>query len=112
VPGTLGFWQIQPGSTAAPAVYLGTFAINASGVLTYTAGPPPPTVTGLARSGSLNTVSFATIPGVSYSLVYTNKLGGSAAWPAVSGPIIGDGSVDSLTHNTTTNGGFYRISTP
>jgi hypothetical protein len=113
VPGTLGFWQIQPGSTATPAVYLGTFAITANGVLTYTAGPPPPSITGLARSGSLNTVSFATIPGVSYSLVYTNKLGGAAStWPIVSGPIIGDGAVDSLTHNSTTNAGFYRVSTP
>lgn len=113
VPGTLGFWQIQPGSTATPAVYLGTFAINTSGVLTYTAGPPPPAVTGLARSGSLNTVSFATIPGVSYSLVYTNKLGGAVSgWPIVSGPIIGDGGVDSLTHNATTNAGFYRVSSP
>lgn len=115
VPTSFGFWQIAPNS-GATATYVGTFAIDASGNLTFTAGPPagtvvPPTITGIIRAGTLDTVSFTTTSGGNYYLLYSNSLqnGASAGWAEVSGPVSGNGSTQSLAHTTTDTAGFYRV---
>jgi hypothetical protein len=49
------------------------------------------------------------------SLVYTNALGGGAAWPAApTGVLLGDGTnVVFITRSLTTNSaGFFRVSVP
>jgi hypothetical protein len=116
VPGTLGFWQIQ-GTNANPkpaAAYVGTFGIDASGHLTFTAGPAQaaqPTILGITRAGSISTVTFTTASSGNYSLVYTNVLGSPVTtWPAVGASVPGDGANHSLTHtNSTDSAGFYGI---
>lgn len=110
-PGSFGFLAV-PSSTAAVKpldTYIGTFTIDSLGNLTFTAGPPTPVVTGITRSGSVNTVSFSTGLSGNYSLIYTNKLGGSGSWPAASGSVVGDGNTNSLTHVNTDGAGFYKV---
>ncbi|MGA2176870.1 MAG: hypothetical protein ABSH38_17990 [Verrucomicrobiota bacterium] len=116
IPGTVGFWQIQP-TNAIPkpaATYVGSFSIDASGNLNFVAGAPQapqPTIVGFGRSGNVSTVSFTTVASGNYTLVYTNTLGAAiGTWPAVSGPIAGDGSTQSLTHtNSVDSAGFYGV---
>lgn len=110
---TLGFWQIQP-TNAIPkpaATYVGTFVINASGSLAFTAGPAGPTIEGITRTGSVSTVSFTTLSIGNYELVHTNKLGAPISkWPVVSGPIAGTGGIKSLSNtNSTDKAGFYGV---
>ena len=110
-PGSFGFLAV-PSSTAAVKprdTYIGTFTIDNLGNLTFTAGPPTPVVTGIARSGNTSTVSFSTGLSGNYSLVYTNKLGGSTNWPAVGGSLVGDGNTNSLTYTSADTAGYYRV---
>jgi hypothetical protein len=111
-PGSFGFLAI-PASTTTPRpldAYIGTFTITAAGVLTFTAGPPQPSLTGVARSGNTSTVSFSTVLSGNYGLVYTNALGGALTnWPSVGGTLVGDGNTNSLTHIITGNAGFYGV---
>jgi len=118
IPGSFGFWQIVP-SSASPrpaATYVGTFSIDATGSLSFTAGPAvvsaaPPNITAITRTGTLNTVSFTTTPGGNYYLLYTNSITGGApgAWPVVSGPVAGNGGNLSLTHAAADAAGFYSV---
>jgi hypothetical protein len=97
-PGSFGFLAV-PSSTAVSKpldTYIGTFTIDNLGNLTFTAGPLTPAVTGITRSGNVNSVSFSTGLSGNYSLVYTNKLGGSTNWPVVSGPVVGDATKGAL----------------
>jgi hypothetical protein len=116
IPGSFGFWQIIP-TSASPkpaATYIGTFTIDASGALSFTAGPlvvaTTPAITGITRAGNLTTVTFTTTASGNYSLAYTNALGSPlASWPIVSGPVAGDGSNKSLNHTTSDGSGFYGV---
>ncbi|MDR3456120.1 MAG: hypothetical protein P4N60_01635 [Verrucomicrobiae bacterium] len=113
-PGFLDFWQILPSSAYPnpPAnTLIGTFTISSTGVLTFIAGPRAPTVTKVARSGGVSTVTFSTTVGNTYSLAYTNKLGGAAGtWPVDAGTITGNGSLNSISHTNTGGVEFYRVS--
>lgn len=114
VPGSFGFWQIAPGASSQPAAYVGTFSIDASGNLSFTAGPvvvsTPSTILGITRNSSFSAVTFTTVNGGNYWLAYTNALGGSSAdWPIVSGPIAGDGNNQTLNHTNIDASGFYRV---
>ena len=111
VPASIEFWQIKPTTTvpAPPAKYLGTFNITAAGVLTYTAGLPTP-IPSISRTAGINTVSFPTVFGATYSLTYSNALNGSSTnWPVVAGPLTGDGISDSLSHTPAGSVGFYGV---
>lgn len=111
---TLGFWQIQP-TNANPrpaAEYIGTFSIDTNGNLTFAAGPVPgPAIYGITRSGNVSTVSFSTLLSGNYSLLYTNVLGSPiSAWPVVSGPVTGNGAIQTLSHTNLGNrAGFYGV---
>lgn len=114
IPGSFGFWQIVPGASSQAATYIGTFAIDASGKLVFTAGPvvvaTTPTILSITRAGNVSIVTFTTTASGNYSLAYTNKLGGAVStWPMVSGPIAGNGSNQSLNHTTTGAAGFYGV---
>jgi hypothetical protein len=115
VPATLDFWQIQ--STAVypnppPDKLIGTFTLTTNGVLTFVAGPRAPTVIGVSRSGNVSAVQFTTTVGSTYSVAYTNTLGGAAAtWPVDANTIVGNGKPGVINH--TNSGGaaeFYRVS--
>lgn len=114
VPGYLDFWQIQSTTVypnSPPDALLGTFYITSDGTLTFVAGPRASTVTSVSRSGNVSTVQFTTTVGNTYSVAYTNQLGGATAWPVDATTLVGNGKVNSLTH---TNSGaaaeFYRVS--
>lgn len=115
IPGSFGFWQIVPGSSSTAGTYIGTFNIDATGNLVFTAGPavvsaPPPTILNIVRAGTVSTVTFTTASGGNYWLAYSNSVVGSSTnWPNVSGPIAGDGSNHSLNHTNSDANGFYRV---
>ena len=89
--------------------YIGTFTITAAGALYLHRRTANTGDHRHHRSGAVNTISFSTGLSGNYSLVYTNKLGGSTNWPAVGSSLVGDGNLDSLTHVDTDGAGFYRV---
>lgn len=114
IPGSFGFWQIAPGSSTQPATYVGTFTIDESGNLSFTAGPlsvvTPPTILSINRTGQVNAVTFTTASGGNYWLTYSAALAGNGTnWPVVSGPVPGDGNNQTLSHTSTDANGFYRV---
>ena len=117
IPGTFDFWAIQPTGiypNPPPDHLVGTFTITTNGVLTFVAGSRSPTIVGVSRSGSNNAsaIQFTTTVGNTYSVSYTNTLGGPVStWPVDANTLIGNGSVNTLNH---TNAGdpaeFYLVS--
>jgi hypothetical protein len=105
VPGLLDFWAIQPtNTTQAPDTLIGTFTITANGALTFVAGPRPSNITAVTRSGNVSTVQFTTTVGNTYSLAYTNVLGGLVAtWPVDATTLIGDGNINTLNHTNSSD---------
>jgi len=115
IPGFLDFWAIQPTSVYPnpPAdTLVGTFTITASGALTFVAGPRASVVGGVNRTGTVSAVSFSTTVGNTYSLAYTNQLGGPVTtWPVDATTVIGDGTTLSINHTNSSNVEFYKIIT-
>ena len=113
IPGLLDFWAVQPTTiypNPPPDHLVGTFAISTSGVLTFVAGPRPSSIIGVSHSGDVSTVQFTTTVGNSYSLLYTNKLGGAVAtWPAAGTTVTGDGKVNAINRTNSDNAEFYRV---
>lgn len=114
VPGFLDFWQIQPTTVypgSPPDNLIGTFTITAGGVLTFVAGPRASIISSVTRSGNISTVTFSTTVGNTYSLAYTNQLGGATAtWPVDVTTLTGNGSLNSINHTNSGNAEFYRVS--
>jgi len=112
VPGFLDFWQIESTDVypnSPPDKLIGTFYISSDYVLTFVAGPRASTVTGVSHSGNVSAVQFTTTVGTTYSVGYTNQLGGTAAWPVDATTLVGDGKVKTLNHTNSGDVEFYRI---
>jgi hypothetical protein len=111
-PGSFYFWGISP-STANPKpadAFVGAFTITTNGQLTFLAGPPSPTLAGIAYTSGTASVNFSTIVGGSYWLASTNILGAPLSqWPVVSGPIEGTGGIVALVNTNSANAGFYGV---
>jgi len=97
--------------------YLGYFEMATNGVLTYTAGPSPVTLTApkiisIVRNGTTSTVSFTTVSGGTYTLRGTNSLSSGTSptnWPAIGSSLPGNGLTNSLGDVTTDSSRFYVI---
>jgi hypothetical protein len=108
-------YELKPGT--GDGAYLGYFEFGTDGVMTYTAGAstpviPRPTITGVTRSGTTNTISFSTVTGANYSLLATDAAGLLSAvsgWSVVGSPVAGDGSVLSVQDVSTGATRFYAI---
>ncbi len=114
IPGLLDFWQIETtaSSTAPPDKLIGTFTITTGGTLTFVAGPRAASVTSATHTGNVSTLKFTTTIGNTYSVAYTNKLGGApATWPVDATTLVGNGKVNTLNHTNSSSAEFYRIST-
>ena len=113
IPGTLDFWSIKSTDiypNSPPDQLIGTFTISAGGVLTFVAGPRASTVTSVSRSSGVSTVKFTTTVGNTYSVAYTNKLGGAVAtWPVDVTTLVGNGKVNAINHTSSGNAEFYRV---
>jgi hypothetical protein len=112
-PGFLDFWAIQPTAVypnPPPDYLVGTFTITSNGALTFVAGPRASSIIGVTRSGDVSTVQFTTTVGNTYSVAFTNKLGGATAtWPVESSTVTGDGKVNSINHTSSSSAEFYRV---
>ena len=104
---------VDPVSGSSSSVYyVGYFDLSPAGVLTFTrdAGgspPPPAPVLSFSRNGNVNTISFGTTNGATYTLLYTNLAGLTSArgnWPALGNPVIGTGGAMNFTDTTTDSG--------
>jgi hypothetical protein len=113
IPGLLDFWAITSTDVypnSPPDQLIGTFTISAGGVLTFVAGPRPSTIIGVNHSGNISTVQFTTTVGNTYSVVYTNQLGGAAAtWPVDATTLVGDGKINAINHTSSGGAEFYRV---
>jgi len=112
IPGLLDFWAVNPtGVTPNPPDHLvGTFTVTTNGLLKFISGPRAPGITGVSHSGNVSTVQFTTTVGNSYSLLYTNKLGGAVAtWPADVNTVTGDGKVNAINRTSSDNVEFYHV---
>lgn len=112
IPGSLDFWAVQPleaGGVSPADKFVGTFTISSNGVLTFTAGPGPANVQGIARSGSVSSVDIATTVGINYQLVGSSQLGPNAAWSTVGSSLTGDGYNHALTETNSASARFYRV---
>ena len=112
IPGSFDFWAIQPTNAVnIPDQLIGTFTITTNGVLTFVAGPRPSTIIGVSHSGNNSAVQFTTTVGNTYSVAYTNQLGGAVTtWPVDGTALIGDGKIDTINHTSSGNAEFYRVS--
>lgn len=115
IPGFLDFWTIQSTGiypNSPPDKLVGTFTIDTNGVLKFVAGPRASTVTGVSRSDNVSAVQFTTTVGNTYSVAYTNQLGGAVAgWPVDATTLVGNGKVNTLNHTNASSAEFYRITT-
>jgi hypothetical protein len=110
----LDFWTIQSTGVypnSPPDLLVGTFTIDASGNLTFVAGPRASSITGITRSGNVSAVQFTTTVGNTYSLAYTSTLGGPVAnWPVDPITLVGNGKVNTLHYtNSSDNAEFYSV---
>jgi len=115
IPGTSRFFQIGVHNGANPpaALQVGSFTVDANGNLTFIAGAAPvlPTAPNLSisTSGGVNTISFLTIGGAKYQLLYSSDLTIPVAnWSPVGSSITGDGSIDVL-QDTTSATRYYVV---
>jgi hypothetical protein len=110
------FYQLLSVSSGSPATYLGYFELSTNGVLTYTAGPSPVTLTtprivSYVHTGNTNTISFTTVSGATYTLRGTNSVGLATAktnWPAINS-VAGNGLTNSLVEVITNTSRLYII---
>ena len=113
LPASLDFWQISASSVYPnpPADKLvGTFTVTTNGTVTFVAGPRASKVSGATRTSNVSAVSFSTTVGNTYSLAYTNQLGGAAAtWPIDSTTVVGNGRINTINHTNAGGAEFYRI---
>ncbi|HEX9045441.1 MAG TPA: hypothetical protein VF988_00325, partial [Verrucomicrobiae bacterium] len=66
----------------------------------------------VSHSGNVNIIQFTTTVGNTYSVAYTNKLGGAvASWPVDATTLVGNGKVNTLNHTNADGAEFYRIKT-
>ena len=113
-PATLLFYELKVSNLAVkpPAAVIGSFSLEATGALTFTAGAlqtgvPQPQIVSIARSASTSTVSFTTTNGVNYRLRFTAVLGGG--WTTLPTVVVGDGTTKTLTDTATNPQGFYNV---
>jgi len=115
VPATLDFWQIQSSSVypnPPPDKLIGTFTVATNGTLTFVAGPRASTISKVPHVGNVSSVSFSTTVGNTYSLAYTNRLGGPiSTWPVDSTTVVGNGRVNTINHTNSGSVEYYRIIT-
>src|SRR5262249_46829987 len=102
------------GLTNGPAYYVGSFQFCPDGSLTFARASvihlPPQLI--ISRDGTNINISFATISGSIYSLIYTNAPGLSSpivTWPSLPGTITGDGSVKSFIDSSAESERYYRV---
>jgi hypothetical protein len=111
-------YELKTSSPGAPATRIGVFELHPDGSIVFQraggtspAVPPAPVVT-LARSGDISTISFATTNGFNYSLRFTNNAGLAApvsTWPMRPNVAVGNGSIQSVTDQTTDRDRVYRV---
>jgi len=115
IPGLLDFWTIQSTSiypNSPPDQLVGTFTVDTSGHLKFVAGPRASTITDVSHASGVSAVQFTTTVGSTYSLAYTNKLGGgSAAWPVDTTTLVGNGRINTLNHTNSSAVEYYRLRT-
>ena len=116
-PATNRFIELKASNVSPKpaATIVGTFSLTSAGVLTFSAGPPVTALTqshiqSIARSGSVNTVTFSTAIGANYRLRYTtNLVSGASIWTILPTSIAGDGSNKTLTDTTSDPRRFYVV---
>ncbi len=110
-------YELRPTDGAQAGKYLGYFELKADGTMSFTAGvgsqvTPQPTFVGPQITNGVFSVSFATMPSVTYTLHVTNSAGLSTpvtSWPIQGSPIVGDGTTKQLQDSSSDANRFYGL---
>ena len=114
-PTTLLFYAVQSSSTSPKpaATLIGSFSLNAAGVLVFQAGPvlDATTITSVSTGNGNVPVTFNTKPAVKYRLIYSPAFPDSLSnWVILPASIAGDGSPHTLIDTSPTNSSrFYNV---
>jgi hypothetical protein len=103
-------YELLPGS--GNGRYLGYFELKPDGTLTFNNTvplPPSPTITSIARTGDVTTVSFTTVSTATYRLRTASALGTPVATWAIGPSIAGTGSVLSLSDTNNADIRFFAV---
>ena len=111
-PTTLLFYELKISNAAIKpaAALIGSFCVDSSGTLAFTAGPLAPLTKpniSIARTGNQNVISFGSLNCINYRLRFTSTLSADTApLPLL---IPGDGTGKSFTNSPAGNTGFYTV---
>ena len=112
-PATLTFNEVHLSTTTPnpPAALIGSFTLDGSGELTFTAGPlvalTPPTIQRMTRARSTNAITFTTVSLLNYRLRFATSLAGP--WNVTGVSVAGDGAPKVLTDASTDALRYYRV---
>ena len=112
-------YELLPGASAegtlnAPGRYLGYFELKPDGTLTFNTGAPAitqPSITNVARNGSVTTVSFTTVSGATYRLRATDAAGLTSpvsTW-SPGATVSGNGALQSLQDTSSDGLRFFAV---
>lgn len=114
-PTTVLFYAIQPTNTTPKpaATLIGSFNLNASGLLVFQAGPllDATTITSVTVTSGTVPVTFNTKAAVKYRLTYSTAVNNPATnWTALSPSTAGDGTPHTLIDTSPTDPArFYNV---
>ena len=121
-PVTVRFFEVKvSNSTPKPAAaQVGSFQLTGEGALVFTAGatvvPPPtlasPKILTLNRTGHVTTLTFATVNGANYRLLFTAQLAPTAplsGWSSAAAAVKGNGATMSIDDTTDDLTRFYVV---
>jgi hypothetical protein len=117
IPGTNRFFELKVSNVVSKpaATQIGSFGIDGESVLRFTAGAPislsAPTDVVISKTTGGVTVTFNTVTGVNYRLVYCDALTVPLSWTVLSpaGTVAGNGSSKTLQDTAGNAHRFYRV---
>jgi hypothetical protein len=101
---------LNGGATTGKVSYVGFFTFKSDGTMTFTRSTTAPRLA-ITQNAGVNSISFTSFPGVSYTLYETNAAGLNmplSTWPAM-GTINGLGGVTNFTDTSADPNRFYYI---
>lgn len=115
-PSRSDLYELRPDTTATqpPGKYLGYFELRPTGTMVFVAatGAPAAPLLNVSVNSGVNTISFPTTVGATYTLYYTNAAGlfaPTTTWPFAATNITGDGTIKSFQDTSADANRFYRV---
>ncbi len=102
---------LNGGATSGKVSYVGFFTFNTDGTMTFTRSTAIPRLT-ITQNAGINSISFVSVPGVSYTLYETNAAGLTmprSTWPSLGTINNAVGGVTNFTDASADPNRFYFV---